>query len=173
MALIDKETIRTEIERRTYNAHEMPDSRPDKQFYEGKDVAYGEILAFLDTLQEQPKLKPMNIPSAGGGMSTNPPSYKLDVKPEQPELKPHTQSGIPPLDYYQGIMAGRSDVIDHPEQYGLQKTIKLDEKDMEMYQEVMTAIIFAKNRLKELGCEGLSERMTSAFEWLKTKFKSK
>lgn len=45
--------IRTEIERRTYNAHEMPDSRPDKQFYEGKDVAYGELLAFLDTLQEK------------------------------------------------------------------------------------------------------------------------
>ena len=54
MALIDKETIRKEIERRTYNAHEMPDSRPDKQFYEGKDVAYGEILAFLDSLPEQP-----------------------------------------------------------------------------------------------------------------------
>ena len=81
MALIDKETIRAEIERRTYNAHEMPDSRPDKQFYEGKDVAYGEILAFLDTIPEQPKLKPMNIPSGGGAMGTTPPSYKLDVKP--------------------------------------------------------------------------------------------
>lgn len=52
MALIDKETIRKEIERRTYNAHEMPDSRPDKQFYEGKDVAYGEILGFLDTMEQ-------------------------------------------------------------------------------------------------------------------------
>jgi len=30
--------------------------------------------------QEQPKLKPMDIPSAGGGMSKTPPSYKLDVK---------------------------------------------------------------------------------------------
>lgn len=55
-----KEQIRKEIERRTYNAHEVPDSRPDKQFYEGKDVAYGEILAFLDTLPEQPVIKKFN-----------------------------------------------------------------------------------------------------------------
>lgn len=41
------------------------------------------VKAFLDTLPEQPKLKPMNIPSAGGGMSTTPPKFKLDVKPEQ------------------------------------------------------------------------------------------
>ena len=80
MALIDKETIRAEIERR-------------KDYISVTHFAE-ELLAFLDSL------------------------------PEQPKLKPHTQSGIPPLDYYQGIMAGRSDVIDHPEQYGLQKTIK-------------------------------------------------
>lgn len=64
MALIDKDTIRAEIERRTYNAHEMPVSRPDKQFYEGKDVAYGEILAFLDTLPDEPK--DLDIPGFEG-----------------------------------------------------------------------------------------------------------
>ena len=50
------EAIKKEIVRQVYNAHEMPDSRPDKQFYEGKDVAYGEILSFIESLEkEQPE----------------------------------------------------------------------------------------------------------------------
>ena len=42
------------------------------------------ILNRKDLPEPKAELKPMNIPSAGGGMSTTPPSYKLDVKPERP-----------------------------------------------------------------------------------------
>ena len=47
------EIIKKEIERRTYNAHEMSDSCPNKQFYEGKDVAYGEILSLIESLEQK------------------------------------------------------------------------------------------------------------------------
>ena len=43
------------------------------------------ILNRRDLPEPKAELKPMNIPSAGSGaMGTTPPSYKLDVKPEQP-----------------------------------------------------------------------------------------
>lgn len=80
------ETIRAEIERLKERAAAERVLHPQtilaaKNYLLIKD--YDNLLAFLDTIAEQPKPKPMNIPSAGGGMSTTPPKFKLDVKPEQ------------------------------------------------------------------------------------------
>ena len=79
MALIDKDQLKAEIERRI-KFHYKEGIRVNTDRIDEDEI----ILTILDSIPEQHKLKPMNIPSAGGGMSTNPPSYKLDVKPEQP-----------------------------------------------------------------------------------------
>lgn len=84
MTLIDKETIRAEIER-LIKAQLDKNGKAKNSFCAVRMWAYADLLYFLDTLPEQPKLKPMNIPSAGSGaMGTTPPKFKLVVEPEQP-----------------------------------------------------------------------------------------
>ena len=87
MALIDKETIpQIQSLNRDHIARIIElwqDVEHDVEWCnEPSEFMYDEVLRRfnLDTLPEQPELKPMNIPSAGGAMSTTPPSYKLDVK---------------------------------------------------------------------------------------------
>lgn len=88
-------TIRAEIERR-YADYRAKMKTDDFTYYEGMADALDLFEQFIDSLSEQPKLKPMNIPSAGSGaMGTTPPSYKLDVKPDQPvEETPEPYTGI-------------------------------------------------------------------------------
>ena len=59
---------------------------------------------------------------------------------KQKEQKSCSKDGIPPLDYYQGIMEGRSDVIDHPKQFGLQKPAEWSEEDEQMLSYIICAI---------------------------------
>lgn len=87
MALIDKETIRKEIEQRI-KLHYKEGIRVNADRIDEDEI----ILAWLDSLPEQPKPKPMNIPSGGGAMGTTPPSYKLEVKKQpvdEPEYYQH------------------------------------------------------------------------------------
>ena len=93
MALIDKDQLKAEIERLIgIHSTEVSDrvKRGVSPIDSENDTSMAligqchQLLGFLDTLQEQPELKPMNIPSAGGAMGTTPPKFKLDVKPEQP-----------------------------------------------------------------------------------------
>lgn len=84
MALIDKDQVKAEIERmREINKKAFMAEHIREDVFHGRTQAINHLSAFLDTLPEQPEPKPMNIPSAGGGMSTTPPKFKLDVKPEQ------------------------------------------------------------------------------------------
>lgn len=57
MALIDKETIRAEIERRMFEDYNGPDTEQNET---AQGVCAG-LLAFLDTLPEQPEPKPKAI----------------------------------------------------------------------------------------------------------------
>lgn len=43
--------LESEINRRVYNAHEMPKGAPYKEYYEGKDAAYAEILSIVEELE--------------------------------------------------------------------------------------------------------------------------
>lgn len=91
MALIDKETIYSEIEARrehmVYELYGLEENTLEYQRLKGMHDAYVDMLTYLTySLPKQPKLKRMNIPSGGGAMGTTPPSYKLEVK-KQPVIK--------------------------------------------------------------------------------------
>lgn len=78
-----KDRIHAEIER-LKDKISIGLSEYDMGYENGKGEICNDLLAFIDSLPEQPKFKRMNIPSGGGAMGTTPPKFKLDVKPEQP-----------------------------------------------------------------------------------------
>lgn len=79
-----KEIIRKEIERRReygkFQYDHIAVGLTPAHYFKGVVDTLEEVLDFLDTLPEQPEPKSVNIPYAGGGMSTTPPSYKSDIK---------------------------------------------------------------------------------------------